>query len=168
MARLDAVVNALNEMAAAMIRSSAELHRRFIMDKANLQQIAEIRVRDAEVLLAAGQWDAAYYLLGYSIECALKACISKQFRQHEVPDKKPVNDFYTHKLDDLLNLSGVKSEMDANLRSKSLLGINWITVRDWNESTRYEVGTTEDIARSMYDAVTDTASGILPRLKTQW
>ena len=62
-----------------MIRSSAELHRRFIMDKANLQQIAEIRVRDAEVLLAAGQWDAAYYLPGYSIECALKACISKQF-----------------------------------------------------------------------------------------
>ena len=58
--------------------------------------------------------------------------------------------------------------MDANLRSKSLLGINWITVRDWNESTRYEVGTTEDIARSMYDAVTDTASGILPWLKTQW
>ena len=164
MARLDAV----NEMAATMICSGAELHRRFIMDKANLQQIAEIRVIDADVLLEAGQWDAAYYLLGYSIECALKACISKQFRLQEVPDKKLVNDFYTHKLDDLLNLSGVKSEMDANLRSKSPLGINWTTVRDWNESTRYEVGTSEDIARSMYDAVTDTASGILPWLKTHW
>ena len=72
------------------------------MDRAQFQQLADLRLRDAEVLLAAGQWAAAYYLLGYCIECALKACIAKQFLQHDVPDRKLVNSFYTRRLDDLL------------------------------------------------------------------
>jgi hypothetical protein len=60
-------------------------------------------------LLAAGQWEAAYYLLGYCIECALKACIAKQFRLHDVTDSKLVNAFYTHRLDELLTISGAVS-----------------------------------------------------------
>jgi hypothetical protein len=71
------------------------------------------------VLLAAGQWDAAYYLLGYCIECALKACVAKQFRLHEVPDKELVNSFYTHRLDKLLTISGVKSEMEIHAKTDS-------------------------------------------------
>ena len=65
------------------------------MDRTQFQQLAELRREDAETLLAASRWGAAYYLLGYSIECALKACVAKQFRLHEVPDKKLVNSFYT-------------------------------------------------------------------------
>jgi len=53
------------------------------MDRIKLQQLAEVRLKDAEVLLTAGQWEAAYYLLGYCIECALKACVAKQFRSTE-------------------------------------------------------------------------------------
>ena len=78
------------------------------MNRADLQQLADARVQDAEALLNAGRWPAAYYLLGYAIECALKACAARQFREHEVPDKTIVNHFYTHKLDLLLNISGVK------------------------------------------------------------
>jgi HEPN domain-containing protein len=70
------------------------------MDRAQLQQLAELRLRDADALLTAGRWDAAYYLLAYCVECALKACVAKQFRLHEVPDKKLVNSFYTHSFDD--------------------------------------------------------------------
>lgn len=47
------------------------------MDRTQLQQLAELRLRDADALLAARQWAAAYYLLGYCIECALKACVAK-------------------------------------------------------------------------------------------
>lgn len=132
------------------------------MDRIRLQQLAELRLRDAEVLLTAGQWEAAYYLLGYCIECALKACVAKQFRLHEVPDKKLVDDFYMHRLDELLKISGVKSEMETHAKADSKFGINWNTVRDWNESTRYEVGSTEAFARGMHEAVTNNASGVLP------
>ena len=34
-------------------------------------------VTDARALLAAGCWAGAYYLAGYALECALKACILK-------------------------------------------------------------------------------------------
>ena len=51
--------------------------------------------------------------IGYSVECALKACIVQQFRHHEVPDKRLVNSFYTHKLDELMLISGLKPAFDA-------------------------------------------------------
>ena len=139
------------------------------MDRTTLQQLAELRVRDAEALLAASQWEAAYYLLGYCIECALKACVAKQFRLHDVPDRKLVNSFYTHRLDELLTISGVKSGMETQFKADSKFEINWNTVRDWSETARYDVGVVpEAVAREMHDAVTNTVSGILPWLKTQW
>jgi HEPN domain-containing protein len=72
------------------------------MNRRDLQLLSEARVDDAESLLEAGRWSAAYYLLGYAVECGLKACAAHQFRQDEVPDKTVVNDFYTHRLDKLL------------------------------------------------------------------
>jgi len=37
----------------------------------DLKILAETRVADAMALLQAGRWAAAYYLLGYAIECGL-------------------------------------------------------------------------------------------------
>src|SRR5438128_3777261 len=78
------------------------------MNRTDLQLLSDARVADAEVLLRDGRWAAAYYLLGYAVECGLKACAARQFQQDEVPDKTVVNDFYTHRLDKLLGISGVK------------------------------------------------------------
>ena len=138
------------------------------MDRQQLQQLAGLRLDDAEALLASGRWAAAYYLLGYCVECALKACVAKQFRADEVPDRKLVTSFYTHRLDDLLSISGIKSQLEARSKSDPLFESNWSTVRDWNESFRYDLLVTEPVARTMYEAITDLSSGVLPRLKTQW
>lgn len=123
---------------------------------------------DAEVLLADRRWQAAYYLLGYSIECALKACVAKQFREYEVPERKLVNSFYTHRLDELLTISGVKSEMEKQAESDSNFEINWNLVRDWTEAARYDSDVSETSARNLHEAVTHASSGILPWLRTQW
>jgi hypothetical protein len=138
------------------------------MNRVDLQQLADARVTDAEALLLSQRWAAAYYLLGYAIECALKACAPRQFREYEVPDKTIVNDFYTHKLDKLLNISGAKLDLDAQSTADPTFHRNWNTVRDWNEATRYELLTTEAKARDMHAAVTDPNSGVLPWLKTLW
>ena len=45
--------------------------------KADFQALAERRLREARVLLAANEPDGAYYLGGYAVECALKTCIIK-------------------------------------------------------------------------------------------
>ena len=84
------------------------------MDRRKLQQLADLRLKDAEVLLAAGQWDAAYYLLGYCVECAFKACIAQQFLLHTIPEKGLVNSFYTHRLDELLVTSNLKKALTAH------------------------------------------------------
>lgn len=138
------------------------------MNRTDLQLLADTRVADAEALLQAQRWPAAYYLLGYSIECALKACAARQFRQDEVPDKTVVNDFYTHRLEKLLSISGVKFELEARASVDPAFHVNWNTVRDWNESSRYDHSTSEVTARDMHTAVANPDSGVLPWLKTQW
>lgn len=67
---------------------------------------------EAVVLLQGGRWAAAYYLPGYAVEFGLKACAAKQFREHEAPGKTIANDFYTHRLDKLLNISGAKAVLE--------------------------------------------------------
>jgi len=45
------------------------------MDRAQLHQLADDRIRDARALLAAKRWSGAYYLAGYAVECMLKTLI---------------------------------------------------------------------------------------------
>jgi hypothetical protein len=40
-----------------------------------LQKLSDTRIEDAEVLRRNRRYDAAYYLAGYAVECALKARI---------------------------------------------------------------------------------------------
>lgn len=138
------------------------------MNRSDLQTLAEARVADAEALLQAKRWAGAYYLLGYAVECGLKACAAKQFLLHEVPDKTVVNDFYTHRLDKLLNISGAKAALDARVATDRSFQVKWNTVRDWTSDSRYDHATTEAKARDMFAAVSDPSSGVLPWLKTQW
>jgi len=138
------------------------------MNRTDLQLLAEARVADAETLLQAKRWGAAYYLLGYAVECALKACAARQFRQDEVPEKTVVNTFYTHRLSQLLGMSSAKDMLESKTGADSAFRLNWNTVLDWNESARYDHSTTETKARDMLDAVADSRSGVLPWLKTQW
>ena len=138
------------------------------MNRTDLQLLADARVADAQALLQAGRWAGAYHLLGYAVECAIKACAARQFRQDEIPDKTVVNDFYTHRLDRLLGISGAKAALESRAGTDSAFQVNWSTVRDWNESARYDHSTTEAKARDMLVAVSDLSSGVLPWLKTQW
>jgi HEPN domain-containing protein len=138
------------------------------MTKADLQLLADARVGDAEALLREKRWPAAYYLLGYAVECALKACVARQFRADEVPEKRLVNSFYTHDLEQLLNLSGLKTTLETKAKADPVFQLNWNTVRDWKEDARYDHTIPEVQARGRLVAVTDPTSGVLPWLKTQW
>jgi len=138
------------------------------MNRADLQQLAEARLLDAQILLEAGRLDGAYYLLGYVVECALKSCITKQFGLNEVPDKKLVDDFYTHDLKKLLKIAGLSSELASKSRMDASFETNWTTIQDWRETTRYNIGVAEQDVRSLLDAVVNIDSGVLTWLRTQW
>jgi HEPN domain-containing protein len=51
------------------------------MNRTDLQQLAELRIKEARILLDGDSYSGAYYLAGYAIECALKACIAKRTKE---------------------------------------------------------------------------------------
>jgi hypothetical protein len=53
----------------------------------NLKALAQAKLDDAILLFDNKRYSNAYYLAGYAIELALKACIAKQFVADTIPDK---------------------------------------------------------------------------------
>ena len=103
------------------------------------------------------------------MECALKACIAKQFRRYGFPEKKLVNDSYTHDLRKLLGLvQDVKAELEKELKSNSSFNVNWNTVIQWDEDARYVANVTQALATNLYTAIADQSNGVLTWLKKYW
>ena len=138
------------------------------MNRQELQVLADLRVEDARVLLEGGRFSAAYYLLGYAVECALKACIAKKVKEHDFPDKQLALDSYSHDLEQLLRISGVAPAFDSKARSDRSLQRNWITVKDWTEAARYDHNVTEVEGEELLNAITNPRNGVLTWLKTVW
>lgn len=55
------------------------------MNRSDFQTLAETRLQEAKSLLDNGHYSGAYYLCGYAIEYALKACIAKQTKAEDFP-----------------------------------------------------------------------------------
>ncbi|MFO0851762.1 MAG: hypothetical protein U0871_24835 [Gemmataceae bacterium] len=137
------------------------------MNRGEFQALAEVRVREAEALLAAGLWDGAYYLAGYAVECGLKACIAKRTKTDDFPDKKFATDCHTHNLVELLRLAGLKDVLDVAAVPGSKLSVNWTLVRSWSEAARYRRWSQNEAAAYL-DAVTDPVDGVLPWIISRW
>jgi HEPN domain-containing protein len=137
------------------------------LNRTELQLLSENRARDAETLLNVGQWSGAYYLVGYAVECGLKACIAKQTNQHDFPDKKHADKCFTHDLEALLQVSGLVPQRTLDAQRNPVLGNNWLIVKDWNERARYQLWS-ENQARKLYEAVTNANDGVLSWIKAHW
>ncbi len=137
------------------------------MNRTELQLLSENRARDAETLLNVGQWSGAYYLVGYAVECGLKACIAKQTNQHDFPDKKHADKCFTHDLEALLQVSGLVPQRTLDAQKNPVLGNNWLIVKDWNERARYQLWS-ENQARKLFEAVTNANDGVLSWIKAHW
>ena len=137
------------------------------MNRTELQQLAEERMRDAAALLTAGQWSGAYYMAGYAVECGLKACIAKLTNLHDYPNKDLATKCYTHKIEELVKVAGVKNQRDTDAAANPVLGANWLIAKDWDETSRYQLWT-EFQARELFVAVSDTTNGVMTWIKDRW
>ena len=136
------------------------------MTRRQFQILADARLRDAEVLLGNRRFAGAYYLAGYSVECAIKACIAKRTRKSEFPPREAPK-FYTHDLWALLKMSGLSDQYGEARRDNPDLGSNWSVVDAWSEDSRYETHTQRE-ATELLNAVSDSDNGVLPWLKRYW
>lgn len=129
--------------------------------------LAEQRLVEATTLLDAGHWDGAYYLGGYVIECALKACIAKKTREHDFHDKSLVDKSYTHNLSQLLGVAGLTIPFNDRARDQPAFDKNWKTIVGWSEYARYQRHE-EQTSKAFLDAIANDSNGVFPWLKTHW
>ncbi len=108
-----------------------------MLTRTDLQALASMRLNDAALLLRAGCCSSAYYLAGYAVELALKACISKAFQPDTIPDKAFVNEIYTHSLETLLGAAGLKRQFNLDSKTDPSLAAAWGIASKWTESSRY-------------------------------
>ena len=140
------------------------------MNRAEYRRVALVRLADARALLQARRYDGAYYLAGYVIECALKACIARQFRVATIPEPRLVADIYRrgHELAALARLAGLELAITAETRRDAQFGACWLTVQGWTVDSRYQAGRTRLEAQNLYDSVADPGHGVLRWLQQHW
>lgn len=128
--------------------------------------IADLRAKEAEILLKGGKPNGAYYLAGYAVECALKACIARQVKKYQFPPKADrARKLYTHNLDELISEAGLQAELVAEISRNPAFAANWGTVKGWTEESRYKSAGLN--GKDMYNAVIGT-DGVLQWIKQRW
>jgi hypothetical protein len=139
------------------------------VNRADLQQLADLRIAEAQALLtqAHPMPDGTYYLAGYAVECALKACIAGGYGAETWPDKKFVADCHTHDISILVRLAGLEQDLINDVAANLPFGTNWNIVKDWSEKSRYERHSLA-AAQKLYAAITDATNGVLPWIKARW
>jgi phosphoribosylformylglycinamidine (FGAM) synthase-like enzyme len=138
-----------------------------MLTKTDLQTMADMRLEDAQHLFQGARYSAAYYLSGYAVELGIKACIADVFHADAIPDKAFVNAIYTHNLDGLLGLAGIKQELQDDMKNDAILSVAWGVASKWGETSRYAVWD-QFAAASMINAVGDQNHGVLQWLKKRW
>ena len=137
------------------------------MNRKDLQSLAHTRLAEANTLLTAGHPDGAYYLAGYSVECALKACIARETQRYDFPDKKSVDASYTHNLKDLVKVANLELARLEEARRDPTFRNNWDLVQQWSEHSRYRRHGSE-MAQALLKAIGDQKHGVIAWIKRHW
>jgi hypothetical protein len=136
------------------------------MTRKQFQQLAGMRAQEARALVKSGHENGAYYLGGFAIECAIKACIAKMTRRHDFPrGKADVDKVYSHNLPVLLKFAGLDAALDKDMKSNRQLAQNWGVIKSWDVGSRYESATLK--GTDMVAAVS-SKDGVLKWIKQHW
>ncbi|MFP5227743.1 MAG: DNA-binding protein [Acidobacteriota bacterium] len=119
------------------------------------------------MLLRAGEFSGAYYLAGYSLECALKACIAKGVAQHTFPDKKLANDVWIHDLARLTALANLERERLLHSQMDAVFDHHWDLATRWSEKSRYSIYSQQD-CRNFVHAIADRQHGVMAWVRRYW
>ena len=130
------------------------------------RDLAFLRLREAEIHLAAEHYNGAAYLSGYALEAALKACICRTLGLEQYPTPGAYRGvFAVHDFEQLLFLSGLRAFLDEDEVAKA----SWSTALPWRD-LRYrpagEISRAE--AGDILGAIGDQETGVLRWLETYW
>jgi hypothetical protein len=101
------------------------------------------------------------------VECGLKACIARQFRRYDFPDKKTVNDAHTHDLKKLVGIAWLEDARLLRIAEDEAFRRNWDFAIEWSEASRYRI-TNRAESGALLDAIMEEEHGVLPWIKAFW
>ena len=139
------------------------------MNRSDFQTLAQVRIKEALVLLENQCYEGAYYLAGYAVECALKACIAKNTNQYDFPpDRTTINRIYSHNLEWLLREANLEDAHRERAQSNPTFADYWEVVVRWSETSRYETSIAMPDAAELCLAINDQDNGVLSWLSHWW
>jgi HEPN domain-containing protein len=136
------------------------------MNRLEFQALAVERLSDADALLKAGRYACAYYIAGYAVECALKACIARKTNQDDFPPREAAR-YYVHDIPKLLDGAGLGAAFQQEAGQDAIFRANWAAVKDWTEETRYQ-SRGQRQAEEILTAINDPDHGVLQWLRRNW
>ena len=133
------------------------------------QELAKLRLKEAEHLYSEKLYDGCVYMCGYVVEFALKARICKVLKLVKYPDEGKFSElFKKHDFDLLQRLAGLHGEIETAKGTQS--GINWSIATEWKVEQRYSpVGTSnQKKASDVLSSIKDKPNGVLTWLAKKW
>ncbi len=129
-----------------------------------LQDLAQLRLREAEALFQVGLYDGCVYLCGYVVELALKACICATLAIDTYPDE---SFFWSHSFDKLKLLAGLQRQITL---AQPELFQNWSIATEWKPEWRYQPAGkyVRADAERVIDAIKSNPDGVLRFLSGRW
>lgn len=138
------------------------------MNRNELQLLSRTRQREAQTLLRSKHFLGSYYIAGYSVECALKACIAKNTKRYEFPDKNLALQAWNHNFVDLFKTAELWADFSTDRKANSNLEINWAVTKDWSEKYRYDLSITPQMAQDFYSSISARTHGVLSWIRRRW
>jgi hypothetical protein len=138
-----------------------------MLTKSDLEKLAVLRLEDAVFLQQCSRCSSAYYLAGYSLELAIKACIAKLIQPNTIPDKAFINAIYTHRFEVLLGVAGLKSTFESEIKTNAALAAHWAIANNWTEESRYAFWD-PFAAGSLLQSISDPTNGVFQWVKKHW
>jgi HEPN domain-containing protein len=140
------------------------------VNRADFQDLADLRIAEAECLFRNGMFDGAYYLAGYAVEAGLKACIAKKTNQYDFPANNTNRDCYSHDLELLLRTAELDTILATDRTTNQSLDDNWKTVKAWKEECRYDARESKAHADTdkVIQAITNVPDGVLTWVRQRW
>ena len=137
------------------------------MNRKDFQLLSEKRLREAQSLFRARHYEGSYHLAGLSVECAVKACIAKQTRRFEFPDKNRALKSFDHNVAELIKVAQLQPALDQAM-SSTAFAANWNSVRDWRIESRYTLTLKRADAENLLRSITNPTDGVMSWLHIHW
>lgn len=151
----------------------------------DFQQLAFIKIKEANALYRRKLYHGAFYLAGYALEFSLKAAVCKNLKMDDFFEDKPRNDpsklkegilekFKTHDYRMLIILAGLYRQLEEDKQKDVNFDINWshIEQMNWSEICRYENPNTDkynpDDVKAFISAIENKQGGFLKWIRKYW